>query len=333
MPTIKDIARELNLNYSTVSLALRDSPKIKKQTAEKIKKKAEEMGYRPNIIARSLVLQKSKLVAMITPDISNPYYARVVEGAEAACQKAGYNMLICNTNWKPELEENHLNLILERRIDGAIISPCNVKNPLLEKILSEDFPITFVSSSYPYQSESKELFVGADNEQGGYLAAAHGLERNPAKIGIIGGSLNSQSLKDRITGYQRAFDEKGYEDRRVVSYYGEFTQESGYTNTLRALDENNNLECLLCLNDLIALGAMKAVWEIGRRIPEDISIIGFDDTYLADLYTVSLTSVYQPKYKIGYGAMKLLLESLTNSEFNRPHREILPCVLRKRGTS
>jgi len=327
MPTIKDIARKLNISYSTVSLALRNSPKVKAETLKLVQETASAIGYKPNSVARSLVLQKSILVAMITPDISSPFYARVVEGAEAACREKGFNMLICNTNWDPMWEEQHLNLILERRIDGAVIAPCNVKNPYLDKILSANLPIAFVSSQYSHENKDNFIFVGADNIEGGYLAVTHIMEKNQKAIAFIGGSRNSESLVNRMKGYYKGIDEASFSRKKVYTYNGDFSQESGYRNTLSALKEHPEISCLICLNDLIAMGALKAARIMGRNVPVDLGIVGFDDTYLASLDAISLTSVYQPKYQMGYKAMNRLLLKLESDETEVPLYELLPCSL------
>ncbi|OQY34025.1 MAG: hypothetical protein B6241_05960 [Spirochaetaceae bacterium 4572_59] len=332
MPTIKDIAEKLNISYSTVSLALRDSPKVKKKTLKLVKQTADEIGYRPNCIARSLVLQKSILVAMITPDISSPFYARIVEGAEAACRKKGYNMLICNTNWDPKWEEKHLNLILERRIDGAVIAPCKIKNDYLDKILSAKLPIAFVSSQYPHKDKDNLIFRGADNIEGGYLATCFILKKKQKAIAFIGGSINSVSLVHRMEGYYMGIDEADFPRENVYTYTGDFSQNSGYENSLKALHEHPEITCLICLNDLIAMGALKASRETGRKVPEDIGIIGYDDTYLASLDAVQLTSVYQPKYQMGYEAMNKLLDRLESDEENEPLSKLLHCKLSIRNS-
>lgn len=328
MVTIKDIAGKLGISYSTVSLALRNSPKIKKDTTELVKKTAREMGYRPNSVARSLVLQKTILVAMITPDISSPFYARIVEGAEAACREKGFNMLICNTNWDPKLEEQHLNLILERRIDGAVISPCNVHNPLLDKILAEDLPIGFVSSRYQHGKADRKLFVGSDNEQGGLLAVRHVLSKGQEGVAIIGGNINSESTSLRMKGYRKGFEEAGFPRSRVFFYEGDFSQAAGYGNSRQALEEHPEISCLICMSDLIAMGALKAAREAGRKVPEDLGVMGFDDTYLASLDAIRLTTVYQPKYEMGYRVMSRLLSKLGGEGgADDPLYERMPCRL------
>ena len=133
MVTIKDIARELNLSYSSVSLALNDDPRIKKQTKERVKLKAEEMGYQRNARARALVMNKSEMIGFILPDIENPFFSSLIRGAEEIAFKRGFNLVICNTNWDIELEAKHLNLVIERKIDGILLVSCNEPNPTLEK--------------------------------------------------------------------------------------------------------------------------------------------------------------------------------------------------------
>jgi LacI family transcriptional regulator len=178
-----------------------------------------------------------------------------------------------------------------------------------------------------------QIFVGADNEGGGLMAARHLMEKPRRAVGIIGGSVNSESLVSRMKGYRKGLKEAGLEDDHIHFYAGEFSQESGYENTLRILKEHPETNGLICLNDLVALGALKAARESNRQYPQDIGIIGYDDTYLASLEPISLTSVYQPKYQMGYRAMSRLLARLqSGGTVSSESCEILPCSLSKRNS-
>ena len=307
MVTIKDIARELDLSYSTVSLALNDDPRIKKQTKEGVKLKAEEMGYHRNARARALVMNKSEMIGFILPDIENPFFASLIRGAEELAFEKGFNLVICNTNWDNELEAKHLNLVIERKIDGILLVSCNEPNPTLEKVLSMHLPLVFVSSPYP---EAKANFVGTDSENGGYLAAKHLLELGHREFVVIGGQFNSKAIIQRFNGYKRALYEYNIILNKDDVILGDFSVNSGYRSIKRLLNTNRKFTAVLAFNDLIAIGVMNGIKESGITIPDDISVIGFDNIEAASFSGIDLTTISMDNSSMGRLAVEILLGEL-----------------------
>ncbi|MCP4398047.1 MAG: LacI family transcriptional regulator [bacterium] len=329
--TIKDIAKKLQLSPATISLALNSSPLVNTKTMQRVKRAAEEMGYRPNAVARSLVLKKRHILGIIIPDITNAFFSAIVSGAEKAANAGGYNLLICDTNWSNELESRHLNLIFEESIDGIIMAYWNKENQILEHLLERNYPLVFVSSAHPHQHAH---FVGADTEQGGYLAAKHLLELGHRDIAFIGGALKSESIQRRYAGFLKAFEEHQFSFQADLMYEGEFSVESGYKNGVRLLQEVPHITGILAADDLIAIGVLKAAAELGRQVPEELSLVGFDDIAAAAFPGINLTTVFQEKYLMGHLAVEMLLEQLEpKKNVAKKKRVVLPIALKIRKTT
>lgn len=320
MVTIKDIARELDLSYSSVSLALNDDSKVKKETRERVKIKAEEMGYQRNARARALVMNKSEMIGFILPDIANPFFASLIRGAEEIAFKRGYNLIICNTNWDTELESKHLNLVIERKIDGILLVSCDKPNVTLERVLALKLPLIFVSSPYP---EADANFVGTDSEQGGYLAAHHLLGLGHRDFVVIGGRFNSGAIIQRFKGYKRALNEYDIPLNKSDVYIGDFSVESGYSSIKKILSEKKKFSAVLAFDDLIAIGVMNGIKESGLRIPEDISVIGFDNIPSSSYHGIDLTTISMDKSSMGQLAVDILLDELDNKHRSSEKKKIV----------
>ena len=307
MVTIKDIARKLNLSYSTVSRALNSSSLVNSRTMKLIKDEAKRMGYTPNALARGLVLQKSGIVGMVIPDITNPFFPAIARGAEDEACRRGYNLLVCNSDWNVDMETHHLKLIKEKKVEGLILSSINVQNEYLEKIIEQGYPLVFISRVYPGVDVN---FVGVDTEYGGYLAGKYLAELGHREVAFIGGSFNVNSVQGRYKGFRKALSKYGINFNESYAIEGEFNIKSGYEKALNLLKRRGTVTGIFAANDLIAVGVIRAARELGYLIPEEISIIGYDDIFLASLPGIELTTVFQEKRKMGELAAKLLLDEI-----------------------
>jgi len=330
MVTIKDIAKKLNLSYSTVSLALNASPMVSKNTMRRVKEAAKQMGYKPNALARALVLKRSGIIGIIVPDITNPFFSSIAFGAEQAAYKRGYNLLICNTEWDDELESYHLALVIEKKIDGLLVASINKKNKILEDIIKEDLPLVFVSSPYPNAQCS---FVGIDTELGGYLAGKHLVELGHRKIVFVGGTFNSFSVQQRFTGFKKALEEQKIPFNDEYILVGNFNIESGYKNGIKLLKEYSQVTAAMAADDLIAVGILKAMRERGVRVPQDFSLVGFDDIFIASLPGIDLTTVFQEKKLMGELAMNILLDRLNSCGESKKNIILSPRLVVRKTTS
>ena len=321
MVTIKDIAKRLNLSYSTVSRALNSSSLVNSKTMKLIKEEAKRMGYTPNALARGLVLQKSGIIGMVIPDITNPFFPAIARGAEDEASERGYNLLICNSDWNVDMETRHLSLIEERKVEGLILSSINVQNKYLEKIIDQGYPLVFISRVYPGVNVN---FVGVDTEYGGYLAGKHLAELGHRRMAFIGGSFNVDSVQGRYKGFRKALDENGIAFDEANAIEGEFNIESGYEKALTLLKNKGKVTGIFAANGLIAVGVIRAAREFGYLIPEELSIIGYDDIFLASLPGIELTTIFQEKRNMGKLAAQLLLDEIeTGKDLKKDKKRII----------
>ncbi len=310
MVTIKDIAKRLNLSYSTVSRALNSSSLVNEKTMRRIQEEARKLGYTPNALARGLVLKKSGIIGMIIPDITNPFFPALARGAEDRAVERGYNLLVCNTDWNIELETRHLKLIQEKKVDGLILSSINLENKYLETIIERGYPLVFVSRVYPGVDVN---FVGMDTHYGGYLAGKHLVELGHREIAFVGGKFSIGSVQGRFLGFLKALKEAGIEFNSSLAVEGEFNIESGYEKAIGLFRSNRQITAVFAANDLVAVGVIKAVRELGLSVPEDVSVIGYDDIFISSIPGIELTTVFQEKRKMGELAVDLLLDEIEAS--------------------
>lgn len=306
--TIKDIAKKLNISYATVSKALSDADDISEKTKEIVKKTAIELNYKPNYIARGLVKNETKTIGLIVPDITNPFYSEIALAIEETVNKDGYSVFLCNSNWKHHKEIEYMNLLISKKVDGMIIAPTGVNGLGINNI---GVPMVTVGTKRSYCGEN---YVVIDDEKGGYMAVKHLLESGKRKIMFVGGKLSVQSNKERLEGYKKALIESGIKVESKYIRSGNFKTESGYVITKNALNEGIIPDGIFAGNDLLALGALRAAIEFGLKVPEEIGIVGFDDISFAGLPEIGLTTVAQPKYKMGKLAADMLLNRLKNPD-------------------
>lgn len=303
--TIKDVADAAGVSYSTVSRALNGIDLVNSETKQLIINIAKEIGYRPNGIARSLVNKRSNTIALIVPDISNPFFADMALALEDAALSRGYTTLLCNTRWDPEIEERVLNMVEEKCVDGIIIKPSEYKPERIERIT---VPTVLLTHNIPEHISHVEV----DNVKGSFLGCEHLIRCGYKRIAFIGGDRASNSNRDRVAGYKKALLQY---DRRFESSlvrYGPFSVASGYNGASTLLSSENPPDAFVCGNDLLALGAWQRTKELGYDVPSEIGICGFDNSSIAELPQIRLTSIDQPRKQIGEYAAKMLIDVIQN---------------------
>lgn len=304
--TIKDIAKKLNISYATVSRALRDSPEISQDTKEKVKKAAKEMNYQPNAIARGLVTKKTKTIGLILPDITNPFYPQVARGVEETANQEGYSVFLCNSNYENEKEKAYIDLLISKKVDGIILAPIGEESL---KWNHREIPIVIIGRKNVCPQEN---FVVIDDKKGGYLATEHLIKNGHSKIMFIGGKEKVESNKERLEGYKLALNKNGIQLDANLIRNDHFKRESGHILMKKALQEGIAATAVFAGNDLLALGVLQAIYEYGLKVPQDIAVVGFDNIPTAELPEISLTTIAQPKYKMGVLATQMLLAKIKN---------------------
>lgn len=306
--TIKQIAKLANVSDSTVSRVLNHQPDVNEDTRRKILEIVKQVGYRPDAIARSLVTGQSKTLAFVTEDIRNPFFAEVARGLEDAATEEGFQVLYCSTDSDVTKEKMWIEMLLAYRVAGIVFTSFSGNEEVIKEIIKCNIPYVFVNR---YYNEIPGDCVLIDNYLGGYLATRHLIELGHRRITYLGGRGISSTRLERQRGYEQALKEAGlsYFEKLNKEIKGGLRYHFGYKVTKEILREEE-FTAIFAVNDLVALGAFAACLEEGKKIPQDIAIVGFDNIEFTSFPTVELTTIHQPKYEMGRQCMEILKEQI-----------------------
>ncbi len=323
MPTIRDVARAANVSTSTVSHVINETRYVSPATRERVLAAMKELNYQHNRLASSLRNRKTQAIGVLVPNSANPYFAEILTGIEAACYERDYHIILGNANDDPQREQSYLEVLLSRQVDGILLISTGSFDSSI-RLLSENKTPTVMVDRSTELATVDEIFT--DNRAGGLQATNHLISLGHRRIGCVTGPSFLTPSAARVQGYREAFAEAQLplcEDWVVV---GDFQHRGGYdaTRQLLALDEPPT--AIFACNDLMAVGVMAAIQAFGLRVPEDISVIGYDDIPLASYANPRLTTVSQPARELGQLAVERLLERLQDPDAPARH-EMLPVSL------
>jgi DNA-binding LacI/PurR family transcriptional regulator len=320
--SIKDIAEAAGVSHSTVSRALSDSPLVKAETKARIQRLAQEMGYSPDAIARSLVTQKTHTVGVVVTAITDPFVAEVVQGIEDTAQENDYSVILASSAAEPERELAAVEMLRAKRVDGVIVTSSRVGALYLEHLERIGVPVVLVNN-HNEQSGRYTFSVSVDNQHGGYLATHHLIERGHRRIGYVTGPADHSDDAERLAGYRQALDEVGipFDPALVVPGNGRL---DGGVQALRTLASLAELpSAAFCYNDMTAIGLMSAARRAGISVPEGLAVVGFDDVPLAAHVNPPLTTVAQPQRDMGRQAMDMALALMTADDSTTSFSDIV----------
>lgn len=320
VPTIKEIAKIADMSVMTVSRALNNSPKVKEKTREKVLKIAKQLGYRPNRIARSLVSKKSNLISLMVADIKNQYFAELARVIEDSARKNGYNVIFCSTDYDPKILESSVRLMLEFGVDGFILAAVRLKEPIVEELAAQRFPVVLVDRELASQ---KVTSVVADNHEGAYIAVEHLIKCGYRRIGIITGTPNTSTGIGRFEGYTKALQDHGIEFDEAYVFKGPFKKDYGYQATMQMMSLKKPPQAIFAASDNIALGVMNAAEKMRLRIPEDLALVGFNDTEFSSNSRIELTTVDQKHNEMGSLSVHMLIELIDRNESGYVNKIVL----------
>ena len=328
---IKDIAKKLNISDSTVSRALANHPRISAKTKAQVLGMAQKLNYRPNLIAKSLKIRSTKTIGLIIDDITNPFYPEVVKGCEEVANKNGLNIILCNSDYNQEKENEYINILLSKRVDGALIMPAGKKLPIIELFHEANTPLVFIDIKP--SDKINVSCVYTDQEYGAYIATKYLIELGHKKIALINGPENFSSCKQLESGYLKALSDYNIplNNRFLKIFDLKSTGAYEVVKNILKLGKEERPTAALFISDIAAVAAYDAIYETGLNIPEDFSIIGNDDIPTAKNFFPSLTTIAHPKYEIGKKAMEILISELEESKahsFNQI-RYIPELIIRK----
>lgn len=306
--TIKTVSKASGVSVSIVSRVLNNKVKeyrISEKTAERVRKVAKELNYEPSQLARGFRLNKTFTIGLVFPSIKNPFFAEMSSIIMEEARSRNYFVLLADSEEDPKLEELVVKMLIDRGIDGLFILPSGENNAYLEKLFKNGLPMVFIDR---FMKESEVPYVGSDNYQGAVTATQYLLNKGHRNIACIQGTRHAMSNNERIKAFTNEMDKvRGAHHWMVGS---SFTEQNGYIQTKRLLKEENPPTAIITLNNLIAFGVIKAIREANLKIPDDISVISFDDQQLMSYLSPPITAIEQPKRAIAEMALNTMLAQI-----------------------
>ena len=306
---IGDVARRAGVSTATVSRVLAGLGGARAETRERVLDAARELGYRPSGVARSLKLRTTQTLGLIITDIENPFFPQLVRAVEDVAREHGFALLLCNATDDPDREASYLDLLVDRRVDGVVIAVSGLGARHGEWLVEAPLPVVLVNTVAPGLPHPS---IASDNVDGGRQAAAHLLDLGHRRIGVLTAGARNADAPARVAGVRRALEERDLEPGAVAIVVGEPDVGGGEAALGRLLAEAPDTTGVIAYNDLMAIGAMRAIRASGRTVPGDISVVGFDDVAIAAYTDPPLTTIAQAIGELGRWAVERLVERLSD---------------------
>ncbi len=319
MPTIREVAKRAGVSPITVSRVVNDSGYVSEKTRARVEAVIEELGYVPNMLGPSLRFKQTKTLAVVITDITNPFWTTVTRGVEDVAQANGYSTILCNTDESETKQEQYMQMLLRRQIDGILLVPASSKAEPIRMIQNQGIPVVLLDR----QVNGIDVdIVRADSEEGAYRLTQHLISLGHQNIAMLAGPKDVSTSVDRVNGYRRALEDAALKTNIDQIYWGNFTQEAGYEMARIVADLMPRPTALFAANNFIAIGAILALKEKGLRVPEDMALVTIDD--IPPPYTLEpfLTVATQPAREMGQQAAQLLFARI-KGEDNLPCRQVV----------
>lgn len=315
MATIKDVARLAGVALSTASYALSGDHRVSAKTREKVLEAARQLNYHKNGFAMDLKRSRTNTIALILADLSGPFYSELIRSVQEVALSNGYDLIACSS--MGERDSTAVRFLREKRVDGAVVLAYNMTDEVLHASAGPNFPI--IAMDRVISGEGLVSII-VDGESGGYEATRYLIDKGHRKVAYISGPSNSFANSLRYQGFLRAMKEAGLEEQAKWRLSGGFIRDGGYKATKMMLMQGELPTAIFYGNDEMAIGGLKAFEEGGIRVPEDISIIGFDDIELTEFIQPPLTTIRQPMYESGSLAGHLLFQMLNGESVNESYK-------------
>jgi LacI family transcriptional regulator len=325
MATIREVAELAGVSISTVSHVINETRYVSPEAQARVWDAIEKLNYHHNRLASSLRNQKTHAIGVLLPNNANPFFADILAGVETACYAFGYNFIMGNANDDPERELSYLKTLISRQVDGVLLISTGAHEAALQLLSQRMIPVVMVDRTGEIQADA----IHTDNALGGWLATTHLIERGHRRIACITGPEFLTSSLERVVGYKQAMHAAHLTIRPEWVVAGDFHQESGLQAVQRLLQLEERPTAIFACNDLMALGALCGLHEAGLSVPDDVSLVGYDDIPMASYSVPRLTTVHQSGQELGNLAVKRLVERLNNPAL--PFRQdVLPVHLVER---
>ncbi|EHR1011700.1 substrate-binding domain-containing protein [Vibrio parahaemolyticus] len=309
MATMKDIAKLAGVSTSTVSHVINKTRFVSEEISERVNNAAKELNYyAPSALARSLKVNRTKTIGMLVTTSTNPFFGEVVKGVERSCYHKGYSLILCNTEGDNERMRQSINTLLQKRVDGLILMCSSLEGERIDVFERyPDIPVVVMDWGPMLFTSDK---IQDNSLRGGYLAAKYLIDCGHTEIGCITGPLIKHQAQMRYEGYKRAMNEAGLDFNANWIIESDFECEGGYQAFKKMAERGTLPSSIFVSNDMMAMGVINAANDLGIKVPDDLSIIGYDDIHIAKFMSPSLTTIHQPKYRLGQAAVETLVRRL-----------------------
>ena len=308
--SIKDVAREAGVSIATVSRVLNDIDVVNEDTKKKVLDAIKKLGYRPNIVARSLKTQRTKTIGILVPDISSGFYPEIVRGAEDVANIYDYNVILCNSDFDYDKEKDYLRVLKEKMVDGVIYMSSSLQEESLDIINELDLKTVLVETK---DREGRLPSVTIDNVRASYEATKYMLDKGIKNIAFVGATKNTTNAwGDRFLGYEKALKEAGINVDEDLVFLKNLKVKTGSEAAEKFLKLGKKVDGVICASDEIAMGVINGLRENGINTPQDVSVIGFNNNAVASYFYPRLSTINQPSYDMGSVAMRVLIKILNN---------------------
>jgi len=322
-PNIYDVAKEAKVSVFTVSAVINNRQHVRAPLKKRVDAAIQKLGYRPNSLAQSLAKEHTKTIGIVVPDISNPFFPMVVRGAEDTAQKDGYTVLLCNSDGLQAKEEQYLDLLISKRVDGILLTKCpGEMNPrILRELADLQIPTVLMMRTY---SKLSDHAVVTDDLQASFQAVSHLARSGHRRIALVGGPLSVSNGRERLQGFKKALKAHGLAYDPELVFEGDYRIDSGHSAGLAILPHRP--DAVFVANFLMTVGFMQAAQELGMKPPEHFGLVTLDDYPWLRLFNPPLTAVELPKYEVGRAAAELLLERIRGKAPKGTLHKIMPQI-------
>ncbi|MCS0026979.1 substrate-binding domain-containing protein [Vibrio alginolyticus] len=330
MATMKDIAKLAGVSTSTVSHVINKTRFVSEEISERVNNAAKELNYyAPSALARSLKVNRTKTIGMLVTTSTNPFFGEVVKGVERSCYQKGYSLILCNTEGDNERMRQSINTLLQKRVDGLILMCSSLEGERIDVFERyPDIPVVVMDWGPMLFTSDK---IQDNSLRGGYLAAKYLIDCGHTEIGCITGPLIKHQAQMRYEGYKRAMNEAGLEFNANWIIESDFECEGGYQAFMKMAQRGTLPSSIFVSNDMMAMGVINATNELNIKVPEQISIIGYDDIHIAKFMSPSLTTIHQPKYRLGQAAVETLVRKLDDKSTEAQVVQLEPTLVERKS--
>ncbi|WP_212949282.1 LacI family DNA-binding transcriptional regulator [Siminovitchia terrae] len=329
--TIYDVAEAANVSIATVSKVINNTGNISDKTRKRVKQAMKDLEYHPNILASALMGKQTKTIGLLIPDLANPFFSELARRIEDRGHELGYNLVICNTDYDGDKEDKYLQLLNQKMVDGFVLASGFEDLEKVEELIKREIPVVIVARDFPMFSVNA---VAIDDFMGGYIAANHLMGLGHKNIGVIARDLWSN--RERLRGFNHALDEHGLKLNKNFEYIMDIHDidhiYEGREMTKKYLLEDDRPTAIFACNDLLAAGAIQEAKELGFKIPENLSVIGFDNTSIATVIDPPLTTIAQPIESMGREVMDLMVSIISGEKKEKSRVTLLPSLVKRKTT-